>query len=516
MKKYVFVSDYFSDEVLGGAELTSEAYIEGREDVLRMKSSDVNVENIQKNMDKHWIFGNFSGIDLNLIPTIVHNIKYFILEYDYKFCKYRSEHKHIAAEGFCNCENEAIGKLISTFYHGAEKIFWMSEKQMKEYHKKFTFLKSNENVILSSAFREKDLEKIKKLSCKSDGKYIILNSTSWIKNTENSIKYAEDNNIEYKLISNLSYDDMLIEIANSEGLIFQPSGYDTCPRLVIEAKLLGCKLILNENVQHKDEDWFKDKESILNYLESRKETFWKEIESSINRIRKISGYTTTYNCITQRYPFEASIDSMLGFCSEVVVLDGGSNDGTWEALNEKYGKNKNVILKQNKKDWTDDRFAVFDGDQKGKARELCTSEWCWQQDSDEVVHEDDYIKIQKIIRMTPKHYDLVALPVIEFWGKNDKVRVDINPWKWRLSKNKEYITHGIPDKLRKYDKNGRLYADLGTDGCDYINKSDYSLIPFLNFYNKEIHNLKMHAMQGNKKALEAYENWFNNVISFFP
>ena len=35
-----------------------------------------------------------------------------------------------------------------------------------------------------------------------------------------------------------------------------PLDYDTCPRVVIEAKLLGLDLILTDNVLHKDEDWF--------------------------------------------------------------------------------------------------------------------------------------------------------------------------------------------------------------------------------------------------------------------
>ena len=51
------------------------------------------------------------------------------------------------------------------------------------------------------------------------------------------------------------------------------------------------------------------------------------------------------------------------------------------------------------------------------------------------------------MKSIPKNMDLICLPVIEYWGKNEKVRIDVNPWKWRLSKNRPYITHGIPAKL---------------------------------------------------------------------
>ena len=37
-------------------------------------------------------------MDYKLIPTIVANMKYSILEYDYKFCRYRSPEKHLEIE----------------------------------------------------------------------------------------------------------------------------------------------------------------------------------------------------------------------------------------------------------------------------------------------------------------------------------------------------------------------------------------------------------------------------------
>ena len=79
MVNYIFVSDFFSDQIIGGAELTTEAFIENKENVERVNSNNVNLDFIKKNLDKYWIFGNFSGLDFNLIPTIIHNLKYFII-----------------------------------------------------------------------------------------------------------------------------------------------------------------------------------------------------------------------------------------------------------------------------------------------------------------------------------------------------------------------------------------------------------------------------------------------------
>ena len=59
-------------------------------------------------------------------------------------------------------------------------------------------------------------------------------------------------------------------------------------------------------------------------------------------------------------------------------------------LNEIADKDERLIVHGQKRDWDNKRFAVYDGLQKAMARAICTGEFCWQQDSDEVVHERDY------------------------------------------------------------------------------------------------------------------------------
>jgi hypothetical protein len=63
--------------------------------------------------------------------------------------------------------------------------------------------------------------------------------------------------------------------------VFKPTGLDTCPRYVIEAKLLGCDLELNENVQHTNEEWFTadNIDETISYLKSRKSYFWDLVEN---------------------------------------------------------------------------------------------------------------------------------------------------------------------------------------------------------------------------------------------
>ncbi len=520
----VFVSDFFVSDFVGGAELTTQALIDSCSlSVFTLHSKDVTVELLEQGVNKHWIFGNFALMDLELIPTIVANMEYSVLEYDYKYCKYRSPEKHTADTGeACDCHNDIHGKMVSTLYLGAKSLWWMSEKQLNTYLSHFPFLEDKDNVVLSSVFDDYFFATVNVLKEKykdTERKgWLALKSPSWVKGTQAAVQYCEENNLDYQLLDNLPYGDVLDLMAKAEGFVYLPAGGDTCPRMVIEAKLLGCKLHLNDNVEHAKEIWFDtdDEFDTKAYLYAARERFWSGIKYAMTYVPSVSGYTTTLNCNDGGYPWKASIKSMLGFCDEVVVVDGGSTDGTYEQLEEWAKSDERIKVHKVVRDWDSPRFAVFDGQQKAAARARCTSEYCWQQDADEVVHENDYEKIQQLLRNFPMGVNVLSLPVIEYWGGPEKVRLDITPWKWRLTRNDPKVTHGIPKQLQLVDEDGLTYAALGTDGCDYINVDDHSLIPHASFYTSDVHEVRMQALNGDSDAMEKYSEWFSRVVELLP
>jgi len=520
----VFVADLFEEDYAGGAEMTSEAIILASPfKVQKIHSRDVNLSILNQGVDKFWLFGNFSQLNAELIPSIVANLKYSVLEYDYKYCKFRSPEKHKTTTGLlCDCHNQLNGKLISAFYYGSCALWWMSEKQKDRYHTLFPFLAEKDNFVLSSVFSKRTLATLKILreSTKNETRkgWIVLGSQSWVKGFDTAKKWCEDNNKEFEVVWNIPYEQLLAKLSAAEGFVYLPAGGDTCPRMVIEAKLLGCKLHINDYVQHKDEEWFAtdDLTTIEDYLAIAPDLFWKVITKIMNKRPTVSGYITTYNCEKQGYPYVQSIKSMLNFCNEVCVVDGGSTDGTFECLENIAKGDSRVKIKKIERDWSHPRHAVFDGMQKAEARSMCTSEFCWQMDSDEIVHEEDAEKIIDLCSKFPKQIDLISLPVIEYWGGPEKVRVDIQPWKWRLSRNLPHITHGIPSQLRKYDSKGNLCAHPGTDGCDMIHKETGDLIPHVTFHTIETENLRRKACSGDVNALSTYENWFNQVVNSLP
>jgi glycosyltransferase involved in cell wall biosynthesis len=523
--KIVFVADLFAEDYTGGAELTTQALIDSCPfEHCELRSAQVSIETLRQGADKFWIFGNFAKLNPQLIPTIVGNLQYAILEYDYKYCQHRSPEKHASITGSpCDCHNMLNGKIISAFYYGAKALWWMSEKQKERYQTLFPFLSEKDNFVLSSVFDHKTLGTIKQLRSLatstgiSRNKWIVLGSDSWIKGFQDAKDWCVKNDVDHDVVWNVPYDVMLKILSTAKGFVYLPKGGDTCPRMVIEAKLLGCELQINENVQHAAESWFNASlEEIEEYLYSAPGLFWTATKKLMDYRPTISGYTTTFNCIKQSYPFIQCIKSMLTLCDEVCIVDGGSDDGTFEKLLKMHDEDPRIRVRRVSRDWTHPRSALFDGMQKAEARTMCKCEFCWQMDSDEVIHEDDVKKVVDICYRLPKNVNVVSLPVIEYWGGPEKVRFDVTPWKWRLTRNVPTLTHGIPKSLRRYDESGELYAAPGTDGCDVIDSITGECLPHVSFYTQEADKIRCEALSGNEEARKTYERWFNEITENVP
>ena len=221
---------------------------------------------------------------------------------------------------------------------------------------------------------------------------------------------------------------------------------------------------------------------------------------------KISGYIHVLDAESRGFPYIQSIRSMLGFCDEVVVVDGGSTDGTFEKIVE-IGDDR-IKLQVREWDWSE---PGMDGMQKAYARALCTGEFLWQQDADEVVHEADYEKIKLLVKRFPTEVDLLHLPVVELWGSRDRVRTDRHSWKWRLSRDNFKITHGIVRHARVLDeKTGKVYAKRGmSDGCEYVDIMTNEYIPHAGFWTPELERLR-------KADPQAYGHEMNLIFEKLP
>jgi len=182
----------------------------------------------------------------------------------------------------CEYDKTDQGALITNFVNSSIQTHFMSEEQRSVYKTSLPDLDETKTTVLSSIFDDQFFQQIQTLRSNSPektGPHVVLGSRSWVKGFAESEKWCKENNVEYEVISNLPHSEVLNRLAVSKGIVFKPTGLDTCPRYVIEAKLLGCTLEVNENVQHLNEEWFNtdDLDSIVTYLSSRREVFWNSV-----------------------------------------------------------------------------------------------------------------------------------------------------------------------------------------------------------------------------------------------
>ena len=65
---FIFVSDLFVDDYVGGAELTTDAIIkEVSVPVLNLRSNQFTNQVVDAYKDRYWIFGNFSAMSTEMI-----------------------------------------------------------------------------------------------------------------------------------------------------------------------------------------------------------------------------------------------------------------------------------------------------------------------------------------------------------------------------------------------------------------------------------------------------------------
>jgi hypothetical protein len=281
--KIIFVQDFFLSDLVGGAELSMDAlHRSAPVPFAVVRSSQLTQELMETHRNCHWVFGNFAHLNPTLIQYFsVSKISYSVFEHDYKFCRWRSVERHlIEGQQECHCESEPWGHLIEKFYLNAKQVWFCSKKHMHRYFDRFPSMKVAKCDVLSAVFGEDFFQKIvpliQSLPQRKKSGWLTLDSESWIKGTDDAKKWLNDNGKAYSLIKGMTPDQVLESFANAEGFVCLPRGADVSNRMVTEAKLLGCQIVTNDNVQHVGEDWLEhpDVNFTLQWLYDRRNVFW--------------------------------------------------------------------------------------------------------------------------------------------------------------------------------------------------------------------------------------------------
>ena len=251
---FVFISDLLlKDGIIGGGELNNHELCQilrkNGHEVLESNSHLLTENFLKSHKNSKFIFGNFLNVPRNLFLHIQNKTQYLIYEHDHKYLKSRNPALY---KNFLAPQEEIVFKK---FYVNAQSILCQSKM-----HKDILVKNLNlENIISvgGNLWSEETFDHIREISkVQKEKKFSIMDSPIPHKNTFEAVRYCRVKNIPYELIPSCQHKEFLKKISQNDTLIFLPQTPETLSRIVVEARMLGCKVITNNLVGATSEDWF--------------------------------------------------------------------------------------------------------------------------------------------------------------------------------------------------------------------------------------------------------------------
>ena len=260
--KIAFLADFFvEDGINGGGELNNEELIKllinKGNDVKKYHTHGLTVQDLPDKETK-LIIGNFVALSEEVKSYITKSFSYIIYEHDHKYLKTRDPSLF---ENYKAPEDQIINKH---FYANAKAVLCQSRLHMNVVAKN---LQLNNIVSVSgNLWSEELLNYIEEISTEQEDKKdvcSIMYSDIWNKNVEGSIMYCRAKGLESEKIMPCSHKEFLTKLNKNKTLVFFPKTLETLSRIVVEARMLNCKVATNKKIGATSEDWFQLKGKTL-------------------------------------------------------------------------------------------------------------------------------------------------------------------------------------------------------------------------------------------------------------
>ena len=274
-KKIIYISDYFIEHALGGAEINDSILLDEiiETETERIQSHMVSLKFLKKNINNLFIISNFIYLSKDCKEYIQNNCTYIIYEHDHKYLVSRNPGLF---EDFKAPSSEIVHL---EFYTNALKVIAQST-----FHKKIIEKNLNIKNVFSlggNLWSEQTLSLLEELSQKPKNKICsVMNSNIAHKNTSDAIKFCKFKNIPYILIQSKSYEEFLFLLSQNSQFAFFPKTPETLSRVVVEARMLGVKVYINKMIGASYEDWFSLKGAeLIKVMQDKKLILKKQINN---------------------------------------------------------------------------------------------------------------------------------------------------------------------------------------------------------------------------------------------
>ncbi len=314
MNNLVYISDFFIEHVRGGAEIYDDLLIKELEKrsvkVCKFQSHEFTTKHFQlyEKCGFNFLISNFVNLGAH--------VKKLLQAYAGRYCILEHDHKYLANRNPADFKNFiAPPQMVinKTFYSAASAVFCQSVKHAEVLAAN---LKINNVVNLGcSLWSEEQINIIRNIPVVKNSKAMILNDSNVIKGTTEAIEVCKSKNIEFDLLEKMPYEEYLASLGKYEKLVFFPKTLESFCRVVVEARMLGCKLMTNSLNGCTYETWFRKLKGseLIDYVDSQRENVISTIKDGLFKTTndsKEGDITVILNCYRRPYNLKMQVDAI--------------------------------------------------------------------------------------------------------------------------------------------------------------------------------------------------------------
>ena len=318
MTKILFIADFFANQIKGGAEIydgiLQELFANDGVQVVKLTTAETTPKHIRLYVecDHHIIVSNFCAMTAETMQELVaHPNTYSIMEHDHKYLVNRDP------SIFTDFEAPADKIINRHFYANAKNVFAQSQIHAEVIRKNLKL--SNVINLGMSLWTEEQLAVIEKHSHdEKSPDASIIESGNPTKNTRGTIEFCKNKNIDYTLIGSTDYEEYISQLAQHETYVYIPVVLETFNRVLLEARMLGCKLQTTALNGCISETWFKEKkgEELIEFVRAERQRVYNDIKGAVfgtrtsTEMNMEAGVTAILNAYRRPYNLKMQVDAL--------------------------------------------------------------------------------------------------------------------------------------------------------------------------------------------------------------
>ena len=314
MRKIVYISDVFVEQFAGGAEINDSILINEiskTHKVVKLLCKEITTKhiNLYRKCGYKFLVSNFALMSVDVMKALsdIPN-SYSIIEHDHKYLKHRNPSVY---DNFIAPQKDIINRI---FYANASSVFAQSKihKEVIEKNLKLT------NIINlgMSLWSDEQLSIIENnMNNKKAPDCSIVESLNPTKNTAGTVARCNKNNIEYTLIGSKDYKEFIKQLSEHEKYMYVPVVLETFNRVILEARMLGCKIASTNLNGCFSEDWFSKYkgQQLIDYVRSQRERVVNDVIEGIYanpEPPEPSDITVILNAYRRPYNLKMQVDAL--------------------------------------------------------------------------------------------------------------------------------------------------------------------------------------------------------------